>query len=34
MKTDKEFAIDLVGWVEHYMIRTSVLEHLLKYSDV
>jgi hypothetical protein len=34
MKTDKEFALDLVGWLEHYMLRVSILEHLLENSDV
>ncbi len=34
MKTDKELAIELVGWIEYYIIRVSVLEHLLKDSHV
>jgi hypothetical protein len=34
MKTDKELAIDLVGWIERYTIRISILEHLLKHSNV
>jgi hypothetical protein len=29
MKTDKEFALDLVGWLERYTLRISILEHLL-----
>jgi hypothetical protein len=34
VKTDKEFAIDLVGWLEQYMLRVSILEHILKNSNV
>lgn len=34
MKTDKELAIDLVGWLEYYIMRVSILEHLLKDSNV
>ena len=34
MKSDKEFAIDLVGWLEQYMLRISILEHLLNRSEI
>ncbi len=34
MKTDKELAIDLVDWLEYYIIRVGILEHLLKDSNV
>ena len=34
MKTDKEFAIDLVGWLEQYMLRVTILEHLLNRSEI
>jgi hypothetical protein len=34
MKTDKEFALDILGWLELYAVRLSILEHLLKHSDV
>jgi hypothetical protein len=34
MKTDKEFALDILGWLELYTVRISILEHLLKHSDV
>jgi len=32
MKTDKEFAIDLLGWLERYVLYATILEHLLKQS--
>jgi hypothetical protein len=34
VKTDKELTIDLVGWLEYYVIRVSILEHLLTNSNV
>jgi hypothetical protein len=34
MKTDKEFALDLVGWLERYTLRISILEHLLNHSGL
>ncbi len=34
MKTDKEFALDLLRWLERYTLRISILEHLLDHSGV
>ena len=34
MKSDKELAIDLVDWLEYYVIRASILEALLANSNV
>jgi hypothetical protein len=34
VKTDKEFALDLLGWLERYTLRISILEHLLNQSEV
>jgi hypothetical protein len=34
VKTDKELAIDLVDWLEYYIIRVGILEHLLEDSNV
>jgi hypothetical protein len=34
MKTDKEFALDLLRHLEECVIRISILEHLLKNSNV
>jgi hypothetical protein len=34
MKTDKEFALDLLGWVEQHRLEISILRHLLNYSNV
>ena len=34
MKTDKELAIELVGWIEYYILRVGVLENLLEGSNV
>jgi hypothetical protein len=34
MKTDKEFALDLLGWLERYQLRASIMEYLLNHSNV
>jgi hypothetical protein len=34
VKSDKELAIDLVDWLEYYVIRVSILEALLTNSNV
>jgi hypothetical protein len=34
VKTDKELAIDLVDWLEYYVIRVNILETLLTNSNV
>jgi hypothetical protein len=34
VKTDKELAIELVGWIEYYILRVGVLENLLEASNV
>lgn len=34
VKTDKEFALDLLGWLERYTLEISILRHLINHSDV
>jgi hypothetical protein len=34
VKTDKELAIELVGWIEYYILRVGILENLLEDSNV
>jgi len=34
VKTDKEFALDLLGWLERYTLEISILRHLLNHCDV
>jgi hypothetical protein len=34
VKTDKELAIELVGWIEYYILRVGVLGTLLEGSNV
>jgi hypothetical protein len=34
MKTDKEFALDILRWLEEFALRNTILEQLLKRADV